>query len=135
MTDKYQVLLFYKYISIVDPKKVRDEQRAFCESLDLKGRIIVSFEGINGTVEGRVENTEKYIQEMGKSKYFSDITFKKSAGTGEAFPKLSVKFRPEVVTTKVDGLDPNKTTGKYLSAEELHQWYEQPKKMTTKQKA
>jgi UPF0176 protein len=127
MTDNYQVLLFYKYISIEDPKRVRDEQRALCESLGLKGRIIVSFEGINGTVEGRVENTEKYIQEMGKSKYFSDITFKKSAGTGEAFPKLSVKFRPEVVTTKVDGLDPNKTTGKYLSAEELHQWYEEGK--------
>ncbi len=122
---KYQILLFYKYISIADPKVVRDEQRALCESFGLKGRIIVGNEGINGTVEGLVQSTEKYIEAMEKSQYFQGIRYKKSEGTGKAFPKLSVKFRPEIVTTGVEGLDPTKATGKYLSADELHQWYEE----------
>src|SRR5579872_4314622 len=116
----YQVLLYYKYISIPDPERVRDEQGELCLKLNLKGRIIVADEGINGTIEGKVSDTEKYIAAMGKSKYFKSISFKKSFGTGSAFPKLSVKYRPEVVTTKIKNLNPQEVTGKYISAEKLH---------------
>lgn len=125
--NTFQVLLYYKYVRISNPEEVREEQRALCQSLNLRGRIIVAEEGINGTVEGTTIDTEKYIEEMEKSIYFKGITYKKSTGTGNAFPKLSVKFRPEVVTTKIQGLDPNKTTGKYLSADELHTWFVEKK--------
>jgi len=121
----YQILLYYKYISIEDPKAVRDEQRTLCEQLHLKGRIIVADEGINGTVEGTIEDTEKYIAAMEQSLYFKGITYKKSSGTGDAFPRLSVKYRPEVVTAGFPDLNPNKVTGKYISAEELHRWFEE----------
>lgn len=123
----YQVLLYYKYIEVKNPKKIRDEQRALCESLGIKGRIIVADEGINGTVEGTIENTEKYIKAMEESTYFKGISFKKSKGTGEAFSNLSVKYRPEVVTLHMPDLNPNKVTGKYLTSEQLHQWYEEKK--------
>ncbi|MDQ5954616.1 MAG: tRNA uridine(34) hydroxylase [Patescibacteria group bacterium] len=127
MKNEYQVLLYYKYVAIDIPEKVRNDHRMLCESLGLKGRIIIASEGINGTVEGTTENTEKYIEEMEKSEYFKGIIYKKSAGTGSAFPKLSIKVRPEIVTVKIPGLNPNQITGKYLSADELHQWYEDGK--------
>ena len=126
-TTKFQVLLYYKYVSILDAQRVRDEQQSLCLHLNLKGRIIVADEGINGTIEGTVSNTEKYIKAMEKSKYFKDISYKKSVGTGQAFPKLSVKYRPEVVTTKIKNLNPQQVTGKYLSADELHEWFESGK--------
>jgi UPF0176 protein len=124
---QFQVLLYYKYVTIPDSEIVIDEQKALCLKLNLKGRIIVADEGINGTIEGLVEDTEKYIKKMEKSTYFKGISYKKSVGTGVAFPKLSVKYRPEVVTTKIKGLNPQKVTGKYLSAEELHEWFEAKK--------
>ena len=49
---KHQVLLYYKYTYVEDPEKLRDMQRRLCEQLNLRGRIIVAKEGINGTVEG-----------------------------------------------------------------------------------
>lgn len=122
-SSDYQVLLYYKYVDIENPEAVRDTQRELCRSLGLTGRIIIANEGINGTVEGTVMNTEKYIAAMDKSEYFKGISFKKSAGTGSAFPKLSVKARPEIVTAAVEGLNPIKVTGKYLDADELHKWY------------
>ncbi len=125
MKTDYQILLYYKYIEIADPEKVREIQRELCQRLNLKGRIIIAHEGINGTVEGSKEDTKKYIEAMETSEYFKGIHYKKSEGTGQAFPKLSVKVRPEIVTTGVEGLNPNKITGKYLSADELHQWYEE----------
>lgn len=120
----YQVLLYYKYISILDAEKIRDEHRELCVKLHLKGRIIIANEGINGTVEGTVSDTQKYIAAMGKSIYFKGISYKKSAGTGTAFPKLSVKYRPEVVTTKIKNLNPRQVSGKYLTAKKLHEWFE-----------
>lgn len=122
--ESYQVILFYKYITIPNPQEVRVQQYDLCVKLQLKGRTIVANEGINGTLEGTAEKIEKYIQEMEKSEYFKNISYKKSEGTGNAFPKLSVKYRPEVVTTRIKDLNPQNVTGKYLTAKELHEWYE-----------
>lgn len=124
---KYQVLLYYKYVQIEEPWVVQKEQVALCEKLNLKGRIIVAKEGINGTVEGLTKDTEKYAKAMQKSKYFKGISFKKSEGTGNAFRKLSVKARSEVVSARLVDLNPNETTGKYISADELHAWFESKK--------
>jgi len=125
MEPKYQILLFYKYINIENPEVVKNWQLELCKKLHLKSRIIVAKEGINGTLEGTVENTEKYIQEMSKDPRFSDIVYKKSEGTGNAFPKISVKVRNEIVSLKLEENDfsPQECTGKYITAEELYSWF------------
>lgn len=123
--ESYQVLLYYKYVAIKSPEELMAEQRNLCESLGLKGRIIIASEGINGTLEGTTKNTEKYIAFMQKLPEFNDINFKKSEGTGSAFPKLSIKVRDEIVTSNIAGLQPVKVTGKYITAEELHTWFEE----------
>jgi UPF0176 protein len=126
MKEEYQILLFYKYVFIENPEKERDAQRALCEKLGLKGRLILAKEGINVTLEGTKENTEKYIEEMKKDPRFSDIKFKRSPGIGDAFPRLSVKARKEIVSLHLEkDIDPNQITGKRLSADELKTWYEE----------
>jgi UPF0176 protein len=124
MHTNYRVLLYYKYVHIDDPKEVMKDQRVLCESLHLKGRIIIADEGINGTVEGTDKACVRYMKELKKSPLFSDISFKISEGNGNAFPKLSIKVRKEIVTANVD-VKPWQTTGKYITAEELHEWFSQ----------
>lgn len=125
----YEILLYYKYIFIDNPAQLKIEQEKLCKELGLKGRIIIAPEGINGTVEGLSENTQKYIDEMVKDPRFSDIHFKRSEGTGEAFPRLSIKVRNEIVSAHLgDGdVSPTKVTGKYITAEELHEWLQNKK--------
>lgn len=125
MKDNFTIILFYKYVSIEDPEALRQDQKLLCERLGLKGRIIIAQEGINATLEGTTENIEKYLEDLFSRPLFTDIHIKKSEGTGNAFPKLSVKVRPEIVATHLAerDIDPNKTTGKYLTAEELHEWF------------
>lgn len=122
---KYQILLWYKYVSIENPVRFMKDHRKLCEELELRGRIIVASEGINGTVEGALSNTEKYILEMQKDPRFADIHWKKSVGTGNAFPKLSIKVREEIVSMHLheNDLKPWSVTGKYLKPEELHEWF------------
>ncbi|HYK08231.1 MAG TPA: rhodanese-related sulfurtransferase [Candidatus Eisenbacteria bacterium] len=124
----YHILLYYKYVDLENPEQIRDEQRALCESLGLTGRILLANEGINGTVEGTIDATEKYIASMEKSTHFKGIVYKKSVGTGNAFPKLIVRVRPEIVTAGIPNLNPLKVTGKYITAEILHKWLTEKKK-------
>lgn len=125
----YTVILFYKFVNIQDPNKLLLMQRNLCQSLDLKGRIIISTEGINGTLEGLDSDIAKYTQEVSQLSIFQDILFKKSSGTSNCFPKLSIKIRDEIVTTNLiynDQLGPHRNlTGKYLSSEDLHNWYQE----------
>ncbi len=122
----HHILLYYKYVFIENPELEVERQKELCEDLGLLGRIIVAKEGINGTVEGPVENTEKYIQAMRKDARFSDIHWKKSMSNGQSFPKLSVKARKEIVSLHLGtcDIDPNVVTGTHLAPEELHEWIE-----------
>lgn len=126
---EYQILLFYKYVHIADPKTVRDWLFELCQKLSLKGRLIVATEGLNITLEGKTEDTEAFIKELETDSRFLHIHYKRSTGTGAAFPRLSVKVRPEIVSLHlgVCDVDPNQTTGIHLKPEELHEWIAQGK--------
>ncbi len=131
----HEILLYYKYASIRNPEKFAAEQRAFCEKRGLKGRIIVAKEGINGTVEGLIKDTKAYRKFLNSKKGFAKIHWKVSLGEGKAFPRLSVKVRPEIVSlslvkAKDTDVDPRKTTGVHLKPEKLRQWFEKGEKFT-----
>lgn len=122
----HTIIIFYKYIHIEDPEQLKLDQFMLCENLGMKGRTIIAHEGINGTFEGTDEAIEKYIEVMRKDPRFVDVDFKKSPGTGSAFPKLKIKVRPEIVTTKLgdEDLDPNEITGRHITAKEMQDLYE-----------
>ena len=92
-----KVLLFYLFTPLADPDAIHQWQRVLCENLGLRGRIIVSRHGINGTVGGPMADVKKYVKATKRYLPFKDIDFKWSDGQGEDFPRLSVKVRPELV--------------------------------------
>jgi UPF0176 protein len=128
--QEYQILLYYKYIIIENPKAYRDYMWELCIKLGLKGRIIIAHEGLNGTVSGTKEATQEYMRIIKTDERFSNINWKISKGTGDDFPKLVVRVRKEIVTTGIKDKDfgpLHNKTGKYLSAEELYNWYKEGK--------
>jgi len=93
-----KILLYYAFTPLADPEAVRLWQRDLCESLGLGGRIILSKDGINGTVGGELKAVKKYVRKTREYAPFHDIDFKWSEGTGSDFPRLSVKVRDELVS-------------------------------------
>src|SRR5690606_22853167 len=67
-----------------------------------------------------------YIYDMVTDSRFEDIHWKKSEGTGNAFPKVNIKIRPEIVSLGLgqEDINPNVASGKYITADELHKLYE-----------
>jgi len=130
---KYEILLYYKYATIKKPESFALEHKEICAKLGLKGRVIVSKEGINGTLEGLVSNTRKYRRFLESKKGFKNIHWKLSKGTGSAFSRLSVKVRDEIVSLslpKRSDVDPRKVTGAHLSPKDLKKWFDKGEKFT-----
>jgi len=159
-TSHSRVVLFYKYFvpeecprllsqhSEFYVDKLLEFQKDICTRLGLKGRILLSSEGINGTVSGRDRGTiQEYISTMDsfdlqdcglpggidevdddegeRRKLFRNIDWKESTvddGLDEPFPDLKVSVVKEIVSTgglvKVDDIPEH--TGKHLSPEEWH---------------
>jgi UPF0176 protein len=95
--DLQKIILYYGFAPISDPEAVKLWQKALCESLELKGRIIISKHGINGTLGGDMAALKKYVRQTKEYPGFRKIDFKWSDGTGEDFPRLRVRVRPELV--------------------------------------
>lgn len=122
---KYQVLLFYKYVTVEDPAALVGWVRELATAHNLMGRCLVAEEGINGTFEGETEATESFAKEILADERFSDMQIKRSEGNGAAFPKLTVKVRKEIVGTQFDAkIDPRKKTAPRITPEQLREWYE-----------
>lgn len=120
MNQDYNVLLYYQYVSIEDTKAFRDEHFALCKSLNLLGRIIVSSEGVNGTVSGLKKDTDAYQKAMGEDARFAKMPFKVDEAHEHAFKKLHVRVKDELVNLGLDNdVNPLELTGNYLKPEEF----------------
>lgn len=109
-----KILLYYAFTPVPDPDAIRLWQKELCEKLGLRGRIIVSKHGINGTVGGELDACKLYLR---ATRERFDLDVKWSDGTelvsepfmmrgkdrsapwlkSADFPKLSVKVRDELV--------------------------------------
>ncbi|MDB5185257.1 MAG: hypothetical protein JWN38_1065 [Candidatus Saccharibacteria bacterium] len=120
-----KIILYYKFGPVADPEAVRLWQRTLAESLNLKGRIIISQHGINGTLGGDLEALKKYVKETKTYPAFKGTEFKWSNGSNDHFPRLSVKVRDEIVTFgAADEIVVDETGivggGKHLKPEAVH---------------
>lgn len=127
MSLPIKTLLYYKYVTLDDPEQVRDTQKSLGQSLNLKGRILVSAEGINGTVAGDEAAIDEYITQTEQDERFQDMEWKISWAAEQVFPKLKVVVRDEIVTlgVKKSGTDVSlQNKAEYIEPEELRSWYE-----------
>ena len=119
MNLKYQILLFYCYTKINNPEKFREKHHFFCIENNIRGRIIISSEGINGTVSGKIEDCEKYMNNFKKNKLFKNLEFKIDNYNSNTFQKLHVRLKNEIVNSGIKNIDVTKETGKYIEPSEF----------------
>ncbi|UFS58426.1 oxygen-dependent tRNA uridine(34) hydroxylase TrhO [Subtercola endophyticus] len=108
-----KIILYYVFAPLPDPDALRLWQRDLCESLGLRGRILISTQGINGTLGGELDAVKTYLRKTREYPAFKNLDVKWSEGTGfdaatatpaapqglsADFPRLSVRVRDEIVS-------------------------------------
>jgi UPF0176 protein len=119
MEKNYSILLYYCYTPIEDPEQFREEHAALCLRLNLLGRIIIASEGINGTVSGLKADCDAYMKAVKEDPRFEKLDFKVDYSESNAFQKLHIRVKPEIVHSSLLDVDPNQQTGIHLSPEEF----------------
>lgn len=105
-----KIVLFYAFAPLPDPEAIRLWQRDLCEALHLRGRILLSPHGINGTLGGDLPAVKRWLRSFRSYGPFRDADVKWSEGTAvddagysTDFPRLSVKVREEIVSFGAPG--------------------------------
>ncbi|MEQ8473348.1 MAG: rhodanese-related sulfurtransferase [Marinoscillum sp.] len=119
MKEDYLVLLYYCYSRIEDPETFREQHHLRCLELNLKGRIIVAEEGLNGTVSGLIADCEQYMADVKSDPRFKHIEFKVESVPEHTFTKMHVRVKPEIVHASLPNIDPSKKTGGYVEPDEF----------------
>tara|TARA_B100000161_G_C33551589_1_gene415694 strand:- start:151 stop:1077 length:927 start_codon:yes stop_codon:yes gene_type:complete len=113
------VLLYYFYSKVENTEEYYNYHKNFCENLDLRGRIIISKEGLNGTVSGPEEDCINYMKFVKSDIRFNKIDFKIDQCKEHLFEKLSIKIKPYLIKLGVD-IDPNEDTGTHLCPKDFY---------------
>lgn len=127
----FQVILYYKFTPL-DPARLEifcRIHRRTCVSLNLKGRVFIAAEGINGTLAGASQDIEAYKKYLCSIPGFETTEFKQEACDVIPFERLSVRIRPEIVALKPPIAIPDKIGGEgYLEPRQWREALESPKK-------
>jgi len=110
--------IFYKYVNIEKPDKLRIKLKGMWRKNKVKGKILIAKEGINGAVTGNDKDIKKVIKEIKNINLLSDMQIKVDATNQHDFDKLYIKLRKQIITTGSWDANP-KDAAPYIEPEEL----------------
>ncbi|MCX6987642.1 MAG: rhodanese-related sulfurtransferase [Chlamydiae bacterium] len=121
--DTYYVLAFYIFTPIADPHEEVRRHHEFFETRDIRSRIYISKDGINAQMSAIEPHAIEYMEWMKADQRFEGIDFKIHTHKEHAFPKITVKYKEQLVALDRE-CDPQQG-GQHLSASEWKQMLEQ----------
>lgn len=110
----YLIYTFYKFVTLDDFESLQPSLLSLCQSLDIKGSILLAQEGINGTVAGLQENMDALMDALRQDPRFADLEYKTSTSDFQPFQRMKVRLKQEIVRLGVASVDPNKQVGTYV---------------------
>lgn len=120
----------YKFTPLTDLKPLRERLFALCRSLQLKGTILLSTEGINLFIAGPPEAVDALVAELRNIVGLEDLTPKHSPSDHQPFTRMLVRIKKEIIAFGVEGINPALRTSPKLKACELKQWLDEGRPVT-----
>ncbi|BAP00153.1 oxygen-dependent tRNA uridine(34) hydroxylase TrhO [Wolbachia endosymbiont of Cimex lectularius] len=112
----FVIATFYHFVELSNYYDMKDEIKAACDDVELKGTILLAEEGINATISGGRNAIDKTFDFLRSDYRLKDLTWKESAAEYQPFSKMKVRLKREIVNLGVDNLDIS-LRGKYVDPE------------------
>lgn len=126
----YKVAALYQFVALPDYVQLREPLRRFCETLGLKGTLLLAREGINGTLAGESAAIDDLIAELCDGGLFGgrldNLELKFSSAATMPFQRLKIRLKKEIVTLGDPTVDPTRKVGSYVAADEWNRLLEEP---------
>jgi UPF0176 protein len=120
------ITALYHFTDLPDFELWKKKLEEICVKLDIKGILLVALEGINGTVAGKRESIDQFLQEIKSDDRFKNLEHKESFADETPFNRLKVKIKKEIVTLRKPEANPSKLRGTYVDPKEWNQLINDP---------
>ncbi|HVO75055.1 MAG TPA: rhodanese-related sulfurtransferase [Ignavibacteriaceae bacterium] len=128
--QRFLLLSFYKYIFIEEPKIIAEKMLSFCLGEQLKGKVYIAAEGINGNISGPAGSAEKFKAFLTEYELFKNIVFKEDQTGNFVYSRMHVRLKRELVNSSISFFNEKEkaiSSGKRLNPAELLNFYENKK--------
>jgi len=122
-------IAFYKFVELSNLLELRVTLKEKALVLDLKGTVLISPEGINGSMAGSESAIRSYIEFLRSISEFEDILFKESFSKERPHKRTLVKIKKEIIPMGLAYIKPDKKTGARIYPKELKEWLDQGKEV------
>lgn len=109
------VCAMYKFVRLDNFQAMRQPLLNVMENHDILGTLLLAAEGINGTVAGSRQSIDILLGWLKKDPHLADIDYKESYSEAVPFKRAKVKLKKEIVTMGIEGIDPKRVVGTYVS--------------------
>jgi RluA family pseudouridine synthase len=120
----------YKFVALDQLTERRASLLSMCKSLQLKGTILLSSEGINLFLAGSEQNMRSFLDSLRAQIEFSDLEVKESTSDHQPFSRMLVRLKKEIISMGVPEVVPQVQTSPKISAKQLKDWLDQGKQLT-----
>ena len=114
-----EIVALYKFVNVANPTDVQKRLKSRLKYLNIYGTILISHEGINGTISSNnPENLSSAVSFIESIKGFKKLDLKYSQSQKKPFVRLKVKLKKEIVTIGDQSINPNEDVGEYVMPED-----------------
>lgn len=113
-TDDIVVAALYKFVNLPDYEAIKPQLDKLCIQQGVLGTILLAQEGINGTVSAPRAGIVALMRYLWADSRFADLAPKYSIAPEQAFTRMKVKLKREIVTMGKDSIDPKRLVGRYV---------------------
>ena len=130
MKPEFVNISAYKFVDLDNLAERKSELRPMCQSLGLKGTILLSVEGINMFLAGTREAIDEFMDHIASQPEFEGILVKESLSDHQPFSRMLVRIKKEIISMGVEAIRPRQKTSPKISATQLKQWLDDGKELT-----
>tara|TARA_B100000900_G_scaffold411921_1_gene432592 strand:- start:542 stop:1450 length:909 start_codon:yes stop_codon:yes gene_type:complete len=118
----FKVFGFYKFIKIKSLKRKKDILQKFISSNNIRGTIIISKEGLNGTISGHIKDIDITIKKLKSLFLFKNFDNNNSSKSKfQPFQKPKIKIKKEVVPMNLILNSRERNTKSHLNPKEWNE--------------
>ncbi|MGZ4970645.1 MAG: oxygen-dependent tRNA uridine(34) hydroxylase TrhO [Methylobacter sp.] len=120
------VCALYKFVTLENYQALRQPLHDVMEAHQVRGTLLLACEGINGTIAGSRQAIDTVLDWLRNDPRLADIDHKESLTDKPPFNRSKVKLKKEIVTMGVEGIDPKRVVGTYVSPKDWNKLISDP---------
>ncbi len=104
----------YKFVELPDYETLQVPLLACCEANGVKGTLLLASEGVNGTIAGLEPGVRAVLAWLRSDERLAALEHKESWTSVQAFYRMKVRLKKEIVTMGVPEVHPALMAGQYV---------------------